>query len=242
MALKVAICVPYGGGDEYRTRNWKTVEEWYRTHHSWPIVVGDNHDDPFNIARARNDAAMKAGDWDIAVFLDADTLVHPDALVDAVTVARDKNMMVIAGNGKIYLDEHSTRLFIDTGLMFPAPTDWPDTRYQRGQYDPKSVYRDPCSGVVAVPREVWESTGGYLHNTDPKDSYEDLVFWAMCELFGGGMTRTPGVQLHLYHPVAPRYKGTNYRLYQQLARIRHRPNAKNLARQLLAPFGHEPPR
>lgn len=240
--MRTVICVPYGGGDEYRIRNWKTVEDWYRTYHQWPIIVGDNHDDPWNIARARNDAAAKAGEWDVAVFIDADTLVHPDTLAEAVATAYSRNLMVIAGNGKIYMDEASTQLFVDTGLMFPTPTDWPDTRHQPGVFDPKSVYRDPCSGVVAVPRDVWVKTGGYLHNTDPKDSYEDLVFWAMCEIFAGGMTRTPGMQIHLWHPVAQRFKGVNHRLYHQLARIRHRTNAKNSARLLLKPFGHEPPR
>lgn len=241
--MRTVICVPYGGGDEYRIRNWKTVRQFLETHHpDFPIFIGENHDDIFNIARARNDAAEQAGDWDVAVFADSDTIVHPDDLTEAIKVAVDQNKMVVAGCGKLYMNERSSTQYIETGLMFPEPTDWPDTRHQHGQYDPKSVYRDPCSGVVVVPRAVWESTGGYLHNTDPKDSYEDLVFWALCEIFGGGMTRTPAMELHLWHPVAQRFKGTNHRLYHQLSRIRHRSNAKNSARLLLEPFGHRPPR
>jgi glycosyltransferase involved in cell wall biosynthesis len=241
--VEVVFCVPYGGDDEYRSRNWKTVRQFLETHHpDIPIVVGENHDELFNIARARNDAAAQAGDWDVAIFVDSDTMVHPDDLMAAIDAAAIQNKMVIAGDGKIYMDERTSQQYIDTGLMFPAPTDWPNTRHQSGHYDPASYYRDPCSGYVVVPRQVWEATGGYVHNTDPTDSFEDLVFFALTEIFGGGMTRTPGMQLHLWHPVAQRFHGKNHRLYHQLFRIKHRANAKNSARQLLEAFGHRPPR
>jgi hypothetical protein len=245
--MKTVICVPYGGDDEYRARNWKTVRQHLETHHpEFPIVIGVNHDEPFNIARARNDAAAEAAaqasDWDVAVFVDSDTMVHPHDMYEAIRVATTENKMCIAGTGKVYMNERSSTQYIDTGLLFPEPTDWPNTRYQQGFYDPQSYYRDPCSGVVVMPRDVWTAVGGYVHNSDPTDSYEDLVLFALSEIFGGGMTRTPGMQIHLWHPVAQRFKGTNYRLYQQLHRIKHRANAKNSARQLLEAFDHRPPR
>ena len=238
--MRVTFCVPYrGGDDEYRDRNWKCVRQWLDTHHSgWPIVMGTDTGEPFNPARARNDAAKKAGDWDVAVFVDSDTLVHPETMREAVQLAADTDQMVIAGNAKIYMDAGSTQLFLDTGLMFPTPTDWPDTRRQRFTFDDKSVYRDPCSGVVVVSRPVWEATGGYLHNADPNDSYEDLIFFACCEIFAG-LTRTPGMQLHLWHPAAQRYRGANHRTYQRLQQIKRRPHAQQLARDYLTELGHK---
>jgi len=242
-AVRVVICVPLGTGScEYRAQNWKIVRQYLETHHpDFPIFLGGSDREPFSPAQARNNAAKQAGDWDVAVFVDSDTFVHPDCLREAISVATTENRMVIAGDGKIYADQHSSRQYIDTGLFFPAPTDWPDTRRARTEYDPKSVYRDPCSGVVVVPRPAWEATGGYVDSLSGGDSFEDLVFWGCCEIFGGGMNRTAGVQLHLWHPVAQRYKGVNYRLYQQLNKARRHPNATAMARSLLTPFGHQPP-
>lgn len=239
----VVFCVPFNdGGCEYRRRNWKIVRQHLEIHHQgWPIIVGENRDVPFNIARARNHAAKQAGNWQIAVFVDCDTLVHPDDLCTAVDMARTHDKMVLVGSGKLYMNERSSTQYVETGLMFPEPTNWPDTRYQPGFYDQKSVYRNPCSGVVVVPRRVWTAVGGYMHNADPTDSYEDLVFWACCEIFGGGLIRVEGMELHLWHPPGQRYRGTNHRLYRRLAQLRHRPDAQKAARQLLEPFGHRPP-
>lgn len=241
--MRVTFCVPHRYGDcEQRDRNWKYVRRFIETHHpDWPIHVGTDRGQPFSPAIARNDAAERAGAWDVAVFLDSDTLVHPQSLREAVRLAYDEGAMVIAGNGKIYADAGSTELFCESGLMFPVPTDWADTRrVNRAEYDPKSVYRDPCSGVVVVPRPVWNATGGYVHSADPTDSFEDLMFLAQCQIFAT-MTRTAGMQIHLWHPVALRYRGANHRHYRQLQRMRRLPNARALARDYLAGLNHAVP-
>lgn len=240
--MRVVFTVPHRFGDcEDRDRNWKHVRRFLETHHpDWPIHVGTDAGQPFSPAIARNNAAARAGAWDVAIFLDSDTLIHPQALRDAVLLAYDQNAMVIAGNGKIYMDAGSTQLFCDTGLMFPVPTDWADTRRSRTEYDPKSVYKDPCSGVVVVPRPVWNATGGYVNAADPTDSFEDLMFLAQCQIFAT-MARTPGMQLHLWHPVAMRYRGANHQHYRKLQQMRRHPSGKRMAREYLAGLGHVVP-
>lgn len=238
--VRVVVCVPFRSmGCEYRERNWKYVRSWWARHHpEYPLYIGTSDRDPFSPAQARNNAAREAGDWDVAIFADADTLTHPDSVREAVTLAADIDKMVIISNGHIYTDELSTQRFLDTGLMFPTPTDWPDTRRQRFTFDERSVYRDPCSGVLAVSKTLWGKTGGYVDSLGGQDAFEDLVFYAQCQIFGAGVTRVEGMALHLHHPTAARVKGVNNALYRQLVAVMGKPDAQRKARTLLAQFGH----
>lgn len=240
--VRTVAVIPFGSsGCEQRARNVKHVQAWIEQYHDYPVFIGESNRDPFSPAQARNNGAAQAGDWDVCLFWDADTLAHPDAVREAATLAADNNQVVFAANGHIYMDELSTQRFIHTGLMFPTPTDWPDTRRQRFQFDQGSVYRDPSGGILAVNRGLWTATGGYCDSLGGEDSHEDLVFFACAQIFGGGVTRVAGMQLHLYHPPAPRIKGANHRHYRQLVNMMGRPNTQQRARDYLAALGHVVP-
>lgn len=235
------VLVPFGTDHAERQRNWDYVRAWIGEKHGWKIYVGSSDRDPFSPAQARNRAAAVAGHWDVAVFWDSDSIAHPDAIREAVRTATDTNKLVIAGSGHTYMDELSTTRFLATGLMFPEPTDWPDTKRQRFTYDPRSVYRDPCSGIFAVTRTLWEQTGGYVDSLGGQDSHEDLIFWQQAVLFGAGVTRVAGMKLHLHHPTANRVRGDNQRHYQHLVKLTGRPNAQAMARTYLHQLGHTVP-
>lgn len=235
------VLVPFGTDHAERQRNWDYVRAWIGEKHGWKIYIGSSDRDPFSPAQARNRAAAVAGPWDVAVFWDSDSIAHPDAIREAVRTATDTNKLVIAGTGHCYMDELSTERFLATGLMFPEPTDWPDTKRQRFTYDPRSVYRDPCSGIFAVTRTLWEQTGGYVDSLGGQDSHEDLIFWQQCIVFGQGVTRVAGMKLHLYHPTANRVKGDNHRHYHRLVEMTRHPHAQHLARNYLAELGHSVP-
>lgn len=247
MTLLVKVAIPYGGTCEFRARNLKHVTAWIDAHHGYDISVGTSDRTPFSPAQARNNAARTAGEWDVLLHWDGDTIAHPDAIREAAELAATSNKLVFAANAHTYCDELSTQRFIDTGLWFPAPTDWPDTRTQyraagsSKQFDPKSIYRDPSGGILAVSRELWDATGGYCDSLGGDDSYEDLVFFAQAQIFAAGITRVAGMQLHLWHPPAPRVRGANHHHYHQLVRIMARPNAKKCARDYLAQLGHTVP-
>lgn len=236
--MRVVVLVPFGTDHAERQRNWDYVRAWIGDKHGWKIYVGSSDRDPFSPAQARNHAVAVAGPWDVAVFWDSDSIAHPDAVREAVTLAADTDKLVIAGSGHTYMDELSTYRFLATGLMFPQPTDWPDTHRKRFTFDERSIYRDPCSGIFAVSRKLWQQTGGYVDSLGGQDSHEDLVFYAQCQIFGAGVTRVEGMALHLHHPTAARVKGVNNALYRQLVAVMGKPDAQRKARTLLAQFGH----
>jgi predicted glycosyltransferase involved in capsule biosynthesis len=236
--MKTVVLMPYSPeGCEYRARAWHRVRSWIAINHSlWPVYTGKTDHASgrfFPIAKARNNAARAAGDWDIAVFWDADTLVHPDAVNEAVALVKDSPLtQALASDAHTYMDELSTQRFYDSGLMFPMPRGNKTVPFSK-----EGIYRRPCSGVFVVHRELWEATGGYVEALQGNDSHEDLVFLQCCRIFGDGTQFIPGMQLHLWHPPAPRTNGVNHRLWQDLSRCA----TKQLAHNALAPYRHQIP-
>lgn len=235
----VAVVVPFGSmGCAWRDRNYRHVLHWIGKHHGgWPVVIGGSDRTPFAPAQARNRGAVSAGrDWDVIVFWDADTLAHPDAVVEAVGRAHADPVMVLAGDSHIYTDELSADRYLATGLMFPKP---------RGDeakpFGLEGVYRRPCSGIVAVGRGLWEATGGYIDCLGGEDSHEDLAFFQQCQIFGGGVQWVAGIQVHLWHPPAARRNGRNHAVWQQLASMRRRNVGVDVVRDYLASLGHRVP-
>jgi hypothetical protein len=236
--MKTVVLMPFSSMNcEWRGRAYHEVRRWITANHPlWPVYAGTADYAPgrfFPIAKARNNAARLAGDWDVAVFWDADTIVHPEAVKEAVAMVKDCRMtQVLACDAHTYMDELSTQRFYDTGMMFPYP---------RGNrtvpFNSEGIYRRPCSGVFAVHRKLWEATGGYVESLQGDDSHEDLVFLQSCRVFGDGTEFIPGMQLHLWHPPAPRANGVNHRLWQDLSRCA----TKDQARSFLAPYGHKMP-
>jgi hypothetical protein len=234
LMVNVAVVVPFGSmGCEYRERNYQHIRTWIAQHHpDWPVFLGASDRDPFSPAQARNKGAARAGDWDVLIFWDADSLVHPDAVNEAVRKAHAEPVMVIAGDSHIYTDKLTADRYLATGLMFPKP---------RGDstkpFTKEGIYRRPCSGVLAVGRELWTATGGYIDVLGGEDSHEDLAFFQLCGLFGNGVIWCEGIQVHLWHPPAPRHRGVNHAVWQRLAGLKRtgRPDA---AREYLATFGH----
>ena len=235
---RVAVVVPFGSmGCEYRERNYQYIRTWIAKHHpDWPFYLGASDRDPFAPAQARNNGAALAGDdWDVLVFWDADTLVHPDAVREAVRKAAASPVMVLACDSHIYTDQLSADRYLETGMMFPKPRG--DATKPFGN---QGIYRQPCSGVLAIGRKLWTATGGYIDSLGGEDSHEDLAFFQLCGIFGGGVKWVEGIQIHLWHPPAPRTNGRNYSVWQKLAGMK-RMGLVAEAREYLASLGHSLP-
>jgi hypothetical protein len=236
--MKVVVLVGFNPmGCEYRQRNWEHVRHWIVQHHpDWYIISSSPPPDEngfFPCALARNMAANLAWriahDWDCAVFWDADTVTHPEAVREAVARATGTEKMVLACDSHMYMDQPSTDRVHNTGLWLPKPRSYDSTQ----PFDKTGIYRRPCSGVYAVSRELWRATGGFISALDGSDSHEDLCFFQQCNIFGNGVEWVEGMQLHLWHPPANRQRGRNYQVWQHLARVRHYQNAKQVARDYL---------
>lgn len=239
MALSVTVVVPFGSmGCRHRERNYLHILDWVGRHHpGWPVVTGSSDRDPFSPAQARNNGAAAAGDgWDVVVFWDADTLAHPDAVNEAVRRAHADPVMVLAGDSHIYTDELSADRYLLSGLMFPKPRG--DNTQPFGK---EGIYRRPCSGILAVGRELWTATGGYIDSLGGEDSHEDLAFFQQCQIFGDGVEWVAGIQVHLWHPPAVRSPGRNHQVWQRLASLRRQQADKDLVRDYLGTLWHRVP-
>jgi hypothetical protein len=234
--MKIAVVIPFGSmGCEFRERNYQHIRTWIAKHHpDWPVFLGTSDRDPFAPAQARNNGAALAGDWDVLVFWDADTVVHPDAVREAVRRAAAAPVMVLACDSHIYTDQLSADRYLATGLMFPKP------RGNNRSFNLEGIYRRPCSGVLAVGRQLWTATGGYIDSLGGEDSHEDLAFFQMCGIFGEGVEWVEGIQIHLWHPPAPRSNGRNYQVWRKLAEMK-RKGLTLQAKTYLASLGHSAP-
>ena len=216
-----------------RLRVWRFVQAWCATNYGMDHVTADSDGKVFSPAQARNRAASSAGQWDVAVFHDADTIVHPDAVTKAINAAATSNQMVVAADSHMYCDRLSSERIMFSGVpMFARPN----------SFDDRGIYPKPCSGVFAVNRDVWASTGGFIESLHGW-GFEDLCFLQCCGLFAGGHTWIDGhISLHLWHPPSPKGDdtATNKAVWQQLTRFRRR-NDRDTARLYLASLDHTVP-
>lgn len=232
--MDTVVLIPYrGNGCPYRTRNFVFSLNWWRTHHpEFRIHVADSTGS-FNRSQARNNAAEIAGAWDVALFADADTIAHPEAVTQAVDLAAHSLQMVVTGDSHMYCCQTSTSRIIDSGSpAFARPA----------SFDNNGIYERPCSGIFAIHRELFDNVGGYVEQLHGW-GYEDLVFLQQCGIFGAGNTWVPGhINLHLWHPESPKTPATdtNKLLWKQLTKYRLRRDQLG-ARRYLATLGHHVP-
>lgn len=212
---------------------WDWVRRWINTNYDLPLFSSDSPGDVFSPSAARNRAARLAGDWDVAVFHDSDTIAHPDAVAQAIDKASNSMQMVVAADSHMYCDRISSQRIMESG----------DPAFARpNTFDEHGIYAKPCSGVFAVNRDLFERVGGYVE-TLTGWGYEDLVFLQMCGIFGDGNTWIDGhITLHLWHPPADRDMDTQFNktVWQTLTGFRQRRDAAG-AKHYLSTLGHHIP-
>lgn len=109
-----------------------------------PLVVADSDTAVFSIGRAFNAAAVQAGNWDRAVFSEADAWVALDQMRAGLEVG-----------GFVYCyDSHLKLTLAETG-EYLAIGRLPD----REAAAASSFYGS--NGIRVIDRELWEQAGGY---------------------------------------------------------------------------------
>ncbi|OBY33478.1 galactosyltransferase-related protein [Mycolicibacter kumamotonensis] len=186
--MRVVILVPRRGDGGRRDELWCFVEGWLRRHHrDWMIYEGDSEPGTFNRGAARNNAARSAGEWDVAVFHDADNISDPQMLEAAVRRAHETGGCVFPYSAYMYLDQFSSDRLMQEGNFFVAPQteDW-------------AVMHDHASGVMALSRKAYDQVGGFAELRGW--GYEDDVMAVMLRTFTAGIEYMQGSAMHLWHP------------------------------------------
>ena len=87
---KTVLLVPFSSEDQSRILIWKHVQSWLAQTLDYPLYIGEHFPEQpgtYNLSLARNQAAQKAGDWDVAVIHDADTVINPQQIKAGVVTA-----------------------------------------------------------------------------------------------------------------------------------------------------------
>lgn len=160
----------------------------------WRLVVGNNPEDEFDRAASINDAAAKAGDWEVAIISDADCLLSDYRLAsEACHLAIDEYAYVVPHNRLLDVTRRGT----DAILRGRDP--------ERARI--KEVIALVWCGMFAVPRAMWEETGGFDREFWGYGG-EDLAFLVACGTIGQQL-RLDGALYHLWHGWVPGRKETD---------------------------------
>lgn len=236
--MRVVVLVPRREDNGRRDRIWRYVKAWMIAHHpEYEIFEGTDEGESFSLSKARNNAARHAGDWDVAVILDSDTIAAPDILEAAVQRASRSMNLVVAGDTRLCMDQTSTDRILNGGPWFPRPDGFlPKT----GTGANDNIYGEPSSGVMTISRKLWDATGGYVESMKGW-GYEDLVFLAQANIYGDGIIWQPhGILLHFWHERSRQNEDThtNCRIWHTIGAMSLHENNKELITDYLIELGH----
>lgn len=189
--MNVVILVPMRADNGRRDQLWEHCRRiWTERHPEWPIFEGASPDGPFNRSAAINDAAVKAGDWDVALIIDSDVITAPDSVRSAVELAHQTDRMVVGHDERVMLNKAGTDRILEgfTGS-------W----RQRGMVE--KVWMDSVSCAVAVSRRLWDLAGPFDERFVGWGR-EDTAFRISCEVETGPIVKVCGETFHLWHPVS----------------------------------------
>lgn len=191
---KTVLLVPFSSDDQSRIEIWRHVQSWLNKTLDYPMYIGEHIPETpakYNLSLARNQAAHKAGNWDVAVIHDADTIMSPEQIKAGVKVALETGSVTYPYTERWELDFEGTKM-----LLQDETSDW---QSHMQQY--KST--QPLGGCIIVRRDLWELVRGF-------DSgfvgwgHEDGAFAVACSVLSGKkIQRIPGKSLHLEHVSAP---------------------------------------
>lgn len=183
MGERIVILVPWRGGDARREWCWDITRPALEDF-GWPIYTGDG-DGPWARAAACNAAAAAAGDWDLALIADCDTIPEPASIMRALDWVRS------TGGGCRPHDERW--MLTKEGSLVFAQDGGPERleRHHVGKLF-------PGGGLLVLTRDAWDAVGGY-DEAFIGWGYEDSAM-TLALMRERRWDRIPGDAWHLWHP------------------------------------------
>jgi hypothetical protein len=199
--VNVVVLVPFGGGDPHRERAWAHARGHWEA--IGTVVEGHDEGTPFSKAAAVNDAAHRAGAWDVAVITDADTIVPRSQILQGLRFVTTGSVGCWPFNRFHRLTQAATERVLAGANVSSAE------RSATARYAP--------GGVVIVGRRIWDRVRGFDTRFRGWGG-EDGAFIAAVRTYGRMIT-LPGPAYHLWHPHAEtRYNGPVYAANHALSR------------------------
>lgn len=180
--MDVVVLVPRRS-DPWRDRLWRYVRTKLEREVDWPVVEGVSDPGPFNRAAAINRAA-KQRTWQVAVILDADTVVDPERLRLGVEEA-GRGLLVLPHDNFRSLTRRATNQVL-AGRILPEEG---EVRWVRNETN---------SSCLCIGRDLWDEVGGFDERFRGW-GFEDAAFYAACRQLAGAQ-RIGGPVHHLWHP------------------------------------------
>jgi len=197
--MNAVVLVPRRADPE-RDAIWDWVRRFWALQVGLPIFEGwhDADEGPFNRSAAINRAAAEAGDWDVAVVIDADVVLYHKMVTGAVDKVVRTGGPVLAYTERHQLTRQGSPYVLasDPGRvdLRVAPRTW--RRWTRARL------RGACSSANVVTRGLWETVGGFDEEFVGW-GYEDIAFRVACETMSEvEMFKIPGVLFHIWHTVS----------------------------------------
>lgn len=211
--VNAVTLVPLRLGDDPR-RNWLWDHTKPRLESlGLPLYTGDSTGE-WARAEALNRASSAAGDWEVALIADADTIPDPGAIRRAIVWVLDTKGAARPHMERFMLTEAGTMEFLRRGPDGLDPQHY-DKQYQGG-------------GLLVVHRECWELVEGFDQRFVGWGR-EDSCF-SLRALRRSSFDRLPGHCWHLWHA---RHKGgansTSEHIYKRMLR-NYAPDIENWAR------------
>lgn len=195
----VNFVIPFWGEEPHRQCNLIYVKDFLQEHYSgygWKITMGRGAR-PNNQSDARN--SLVDADSDILVFLNADTVPDPAAVIDSMSHVLATKGWLLPYKRYYNLTEEGTKDFMENPpWMEWRPEDSYDYEYRFPGTDPVAQPPAVC-GCVIVHREAWNKVRGY----DPRFvgwGGEDRAFVYALETLVEPEYRYPAAIYHLWHP------------------------------------------
>lgn len=187
--MTVAVVIPWRGGNPQREHHHRVIRDHLRTllpdaHH----LDADSGHQPFNRAASRNHGvrlAEQAG-ADVVVVCDADTLVQPDPLHEAIAAA---------GDGRLHLPYTRYR-----GLTREGTEAWLSNRPDIDSMPTEDETTWSTGGVLVIRTDAWWRAGGQDERFTGWGA-EDSAYRIACDALLGPTVRHEGTIHHLWHPV-----------------------------------------